>query len=170
MKQSVVLIILFVILSACTPGSPNSIDIQATIDASLAQTQTVMAQQEPTFTPTPEYCPTSSTDTFQELTDLYNLFVDQFELAQESYKNYRDVVVELTGIKRELTSLGVPECLEYAKETLEDTIQDLTDALTYNLGGNQSDYTAKLSEMMINYEIFSKEHDRLKKCLPNCEP
>lgn len=164
MKKTVFIAIIILLLAACGPTD-------AQINEALEKTQTAQATLEITQEPmpTPEYC--SENDAIvalDELFRLHDLFVDEFNKAQDDYTYEAEAVVALINIQSEIDSLNVPSCLIYDRDLFSTALQNAIDGFKKSMSGSLSGQMEYFTELKINLELFYQEHDRIEDCLPNC--
>lgn len=173
MGKNIALLLVLLSLAACsTQATPaETPDIQATIDAGIEQTQISISDQEPTLTPTKEYCP--ETETKKAMEEIGTYISKMVAIAKEGltdYKIRRENIVDLTLLSTDLSNYKVPECLENQKELLGKAIQNLIDAYTKEAGGNQAEYMENMANFSINLDLFTAESNRIFDCFPDCKP
>lgn len=165
---------LLMILAACS--KPNQeLYIQETISAGIVLTQTELAHSIPTLTPTPEFCPSQSTDnSMKEIKDLYDQMFTQHSTGVKNLIGFVDPLLKVTSelgiILEKIDRLEVPLCLINLKGLLQETSQSSLDIFTYNISGNATARDEAFTSFRLNLESYEREYERIENCLPNCAP
>lgn len=185
MKNIVVLIILSFILIGCT--QKETPDVQATIDAGIAQTQTREVELQPSSTPeptetleptatatikstsTPEYCPMSEySDTYDKLKSYSiswkNIFQKLF-LEDYSTENLNELIDLRDSVEKEsLAPCWIP-VQNSLKKTIIHTIQ------TYMSYLAKAETFSEDMELVTTYYVeFVDGFNKITQCVPNCKP
>lgn len=166
MKKTILIVSLCVIvLSACQSTAP--------VPTSTPIPPTETPNPTPTVTPTEAICPPDEMRSAGlEFVDLYNQWLDEFDLASSTPRiSLNEEINNLQEIKREVTKLEVPICMEKLKSLLVQTMEETIDGfLSYLAQESDSAAADKFNQATQTLKLFNKEMERITACLPNCKP
>ena len=95
---------------------------------------------------------------------------EQVQLILGENPDHQSIITELARLQNDLSKIDVPECMEYLKELLDSSLDNILTGETYMVVKNYSEATRLITLSTTDINLYADELDRLFDCVPNCEP